>query len=155
MEAYLISSPCDSTETPEISQYITLAPSKSVYEELRDTKILASQLCTDTANILDSIARIEHQISEQLWSPNGKLMVPANKDVEELCVIMKIETPVKLTDFLQDMNSYLVENQLLISDTFEITLDSTLCRGFGISDEETKIPYIKVLGKIPQMFSYI
>jgi hypothetical protein len=142
--------------TPLLSQNmeeITLAPTKSVYEELREAKAIAMQLHKDSEKILESIEHIETQLSHQLWSPNTMAMTPANPYVETMCTAMKIQTPVKLSDFLQDMNTYLVENQLLSQAAFDITLNPILRNGFGFPETVTNVPYFELLGKISDIFS--
>lgn len=140
---------------PTITEDIITVQTKSVYEELRDAKALATQLHNDSEKILRSIVHIEGRLSHQLWRPHGLPMTPSNPYVETMCVAMKIQTPVKLSDFLQDMNSYLVENQLLSPSTFEVRLNPILRNGFGFADGDTNIPYLELLGKFSHMFHYM
>ena len=149
MEAHEQTPPILSQPTEEI----TLAPTKSVYEELREAKALATQLYQDSEKILSAITHIEKQLSQQLWSPNTKAMTPANPYVETMCVAMKIQTPVKLSDFLQDMNTYLVENQLLSKNAFDITLTPILQNGFGFPESVKEVQYFELLKKLSDMFS--
>ncbi len=153
MDAHEMTPPEHTQETIVVQEQPVQA--KSVYEELREAKALATQLHADSEKILRSIDHIEGQLKHQLWRPHGLPMTPTNPYVETMCVTMKIQTPVKLSDFLQDMNSYLVENQLLSPSNFEITLTPILQNGFGFDKSTEKVQYLELLGKISQMFHYM
>lgn len=138
--------------TPEIStlEISTLEVStKSVYEELQEVKSYAIQLQEQTALILQTIETIENQLSHQLWNPQQKHLVPRTPHAQALCTTIHCPTPLTLPAFLQFLNNYLVDHQLIDHHTLLVNPDTCFREAFSIT---TQTPYVRLFEKIPDLF---